>query len=235
MFNYYLTNYAYGEEYKKIQDNLVEKASQSKFRAAVPVTREMFETSNLYLEHKEFFDLKSIRAGHAWCSWKPYVIRSVMEQLSDNDILVYMDVGDVWYDELFDFMDNHFQHNEILVPDSPHEINKMWTTRDCFIEMDCNEEKYWNINQVEAGFCGFKVNDNTKKFCEIWLHYCLNNNGVAVKDNLETPHHGEPNFPEFKEHRTDQSILTNLLAKYNINPVEGNHFKTQCIRCNVTI
>jgi hypothetical protein len=64
------------------------------------------------------------------------------------------------------------------------------------------------------------------KIVEEWLTYCMDPRIITDQDNTC----GQPNLPEFRDHRHDQSVISLLVAKYRIeqfrNPSQwGNHYK----------
>lgn len=111
------------------------------------------------------------------------------------------------------------------------QLNKKWTKRDCFVLMNCDSPKYWNAEQLMASFSIYVNNERNRNFVEKWLYYCCNKNIVTDIPNIC----GLDNFPEFKDHRHDQSILSLLAVKYKIeifrNPSQnGNRFKMKKFR-----
>ena len=63
------------------------------------------------------------------------------------------------------------------------------------------------------------------KILEEWLLYCKNENILTDIDNK----HGD-NFDCFRDHRHDQSILTNIKVKYNLT---SNDVLRNYVVCNV--
>ena len=98
---------------------------------------------------------------------------------------------------------------------------KFWTKRDCFILMDCDNENYWNSPMVQAGINVWKNTNEVREFIEQWLEYCVDPRIIS-----DQPSECGEELPEFREHRHDQSVLSNLLLKKDIavfgDPVERN-------------
>jgi hypothetical protein len=95
-------------------------------------------------------------------------------------------------------------------------INKFYTKRDCFILMDADSEEYHNTKHLNAAFCLFKKCHESLEFVKKWQYYCYNYN--IISDDASSMDH---ELPEFRMHRHDQSILTNLaksLVCIRINP-----------------
>jgi hypothetical protein len=64
---------------------------------------------------------------------------------------------------------------------------------------------------MEAGFLIFKKTDNNIKLLKEYLYFCTIK---EIVDN-EPNNHGK-NFDGWQFHRNDQSILTNLIVKYDL-------------------
>jgi hypothetical protein len=88
--------------------------------------------------------------------------------------------------------------------------NRSYCKRDCFIRMGLDEPKYHNAWHAVARFYLFeKGSVGTEEFLREWLHYCVDRQATTF-DPSEL---GEE-LEGFKEHRTEQAILTNLVHKY---------------------
>ena len=112
----------------------------------------------------------------------------------------------------------------VLVPDPWPQ--KMYTKRDCFILMKCDNEKYWESIQVEAGIIVVKKTEYSIKIVDEWLEWCKNENILTDIPNIC----GKDNFSCFIDHRHDQSVLSNLAKKYNILLDNGIR---KFVTCNV--
>ena len=73
-----------------------------------------------------------------------------------------------------------------------------------------NSPQYKTWQHVTARFALFEAgNYRAKQFLMEWLAYCLNPLCVGLAPSVLAPE-----YPEYNEHRSDQSILTNLAHKY---------------------
>lgn len=177
---------------------------------------------NFYENNK--FILEQPRGIGYWL-WKPYVISKTLETMSDNDVLLYLDSGDIFTPAICNYINDKIITNDlILVPSS--NIQKTYTKRDCFYYMDCDTEEYWKCTQIEAGIIIIKKTDFSKKIVNEWLNYGENPNIITDLPNIC----GLENSFDFKDHRHDQSILSNLAYKYNI--LLDNSVR-KYIQCNV--
>ena len=91
-------------------------------------------------------------------------------------------------------------------------LNRAWTKRDCFVLMKCDSPKYWDAEQLMGSFSVFINNERSRKFVKEWMNYCCNENIISDVPNRC----GLANFPEFKDHRHDQSILSLLAIKHDL-------------------
>jgi hypothetical protein len=155
--------------------------------------------------------------GYGYFVWKPYLILKKIIEVNDGDFVFYGDCGD-------DFIMNPYQHILEKIKDNDYYIisnkfiNNHYTKRDCFIKMNCDNEMYYLCNQIEAGVCGFKKTNQTISLLKEWLNYCSDFD--IISDEIKTQ-----NFPEFIDHRHDQSILTNLIVKYEIKTLHIDEVK----------
>lgn len=163
--------------------------------------------------------LFSYSRGYGYWVWKPYLIKKTLENSKDDEIIVYIDSTDLPKKEFVNFLDKHFISNDILLFNNiRHEKHDVWTKSDCFVLMDCDDEKFHNQIQLEAGVIGMKKTKFNLDLTEEWLNYCCNINIVTDEPNIC----GKPNHSSFIEHRHDQSILTNLRYKYNLISVDSS-------------
>ena len=174
-----------------------------------PYSRDLLETLDFYKNNQEILD-EPIGAG--WWIWKPYIILETMNNAKDGDLIVYCDCGDMFSPGLQSYVQSNLGEEDLCLLLVGNSKNKEYTKRDCFVLMDCDDEDYWNSPQLEAGFMVWKVSDRSKEVVSEWLKYCMdlrivNNDPSSLKEEL----------PEFKEHRNDQSIITNLAVREGLS------------------
>lgn len=174
--------------------------------------------NDLDLEFREKYkDVLSFKRGYGYWIWKPYLILKTLLESNDDDIILYIDSTDLPSPKLFNFVYNHFEKNDILLF-KQHYQHDEWTKRDCFILMDCDDEKFHNQTQLEAGIVGIRKTEFNINLMKEWLKYCSDRFVVTDLPSLR----GFPNYNGFREHRHDQSILTNLSIKYDIPSYQFN-------------
>jgi hypothetical protein len=163
---------------------------------------------DFFIENEKIFN--HIK-GYGFCIWKPYFILNELKKLNTNEVLVYIDSTDYPTESFFIYLNNHFKLNDYLFVNRGYNHGQ-WTKRDCFVYMDCDESKYYNHVQLEAGVMAFKNNDFNIKLIEEWLKYCKDDRILVDSPNIS----GKNNINNYIEHRYDQSILTNIIIKNNL-------------------
>lgn len=213
------------DNYKHHQQDLIKHINQNLiFDFTNAFTKEWLKTTDFYFENKKILDLERL-CGYA--IWKPYIILEMFKNINYGDIVVYMDCGDVpltadLNKEIKNYMQKHDQCFIVT-----NNFNRSYTKRDCFVLMNCDEEKFWNAIQLEDGFLAFKKTDFNISFVEEWLEFCKDERIVTDLSNTQN----KPNFHDFIDHRHDQSIISLLQIKYNI-PTCNNNIR-QHIKFNV--
>lgn len=208
---------SYGnEKYYKSLD-LLEKTSLEigKVDQFVRYTRDWLETTEFYAKNQYIL---SMPRGNGYWIWKPFLILKTFEILEEGDIVLYSDAGLKVMDNLtplFDVTPNNKNNGRVIfrVPwVGLQHIAKIWTKRDCFVLTNSDEPKYWNAPMTNGAVSLWQKNDENTAFLKEWLRFIKDPRIVTDDTNVC----GSPNFMEFKDHRHDQSVLTILTVKYNL-------------------
>lgn len=155
--------------------------------------------------------------GAGYWLWKPYVIKKALDNLEPNDILFYSDSGISFIkpiDNLIEIMDSTSEKLLLFELEDFHP-NHRWTKRDTFVYMDLDTEPYLSQPQLLASYLLMRKNDFVMSFINEWLTYSQDYR--LITDSLNEC--GLPNYPDFYDHRHDQSILSLLGRKHNIKNV----------------
>jgi hypothetical protein len=96
------------------------------------------------------------------------------------------------------------EHHGVL-PGVPMLRQSTWTKRDCFHYMGCDSPEFWNAPHIQATFSLWS-GEAAIEFVAEWLRWCRDARCLTDQPN----ECGKPNLPGFRDHRHDQSILTNL-------------------------
>lgn len=211
------------EKYLKPRKALINLAIKSKiFDDVFEYDREWLEQTDFYEKNSEILNPNS--KGDGWCLWKPYIILNTLEKVNNGDVVFYMDSTDTFSPSLKNFLENHFKNNDILLCQMGESPNKNYTRRDTFYYMECDSKKYWDSIQLEAGIIGVRKNDYTVSIMEEYLKFC--SDPRIIKDGPNSC--GLPDFPNYVDHRYDQSVLTNIKTKYNIKPSLDIRYHVEC-------
>jgi len=159
-------------------------------------------------KNKWFFDLVPQR-GWGWYTWIPYVMIDALSRAEDGDIILYLD-GDTYPITDFSMLYDECKKQGIMLFEAVGQSNSKWTKRDCFIAMGQDENKFRFAPHVTGRFALFqKGAEIVEPFLAEWLKYVC-----SPKCNTILPSILAPEYPEFEEHRSDQSVLSNLAHKY---------------------
>lgn len=178
---------------------------------------------SFYEENKRILDAPK---GIGYWLWKPFIILETMKSISDDDIIVYSDCGIELVESIDPLITICKEQQPVLLFANENLKNKFWTKRDCFVLMDCDSKKYWNGLQSDAAFSLFRKSKESIEFLNEWLKYSTDERILTSQPNVC----GKKNFFGFKEHRWDQSVLSLLAIKHDIElfrvPTQfGNHYK----------
>lgn len=167
-------------------------------------------------------DIFNFNRGYGYWIWKSYFIRRALEYIDDGDILFYVDAGNEIINNpqpLFDFLTNQdiiLFKNRDGNPLGDVWKNSTWTKADCFNLMGCNAQEYKDGDQIDGSYILLKKTPTSIQFIDDYLKYSCNKNIITDLPNITGN-----NESDFIDHRHDQSILSLLAIKYNINTFES--------------
>lgn len=162
---------------------------------------------------KNSFILNQPRGAGYWI-WKPYIILQTLEQLNEGDVVLYTDGGMSVIDNLnplFNITLESSKYGRMLFQIPGGHINKTFTKRDCFILMGCDEKKYYDGNLTNGAISLWKKTPENIEYLKEYLRYLRDPRIVTDAPNMMGP-----NLIEFKDHRHDQSVLSLMSIKYNL-------------------
>lgn len=216
---WHLVNYA-NDKFKD-QQRFLKKIHSENFNI-LSYDREWLVSTDFYKDHQNLLDEE---IGGGWWAWKPYVILDALSKVEENDFIIYCDCGDMISSNIKSYVENTLSDDEFCLLLLGNNKNKDYTKRDCFILMGCDEDDYWNSNQLEAGVQVWKATEQSINIVSDWLKYCVN--PQIIKNDPSTL--GEE-FSSFKDHRNDQSILTNIAIREGLSV--SNHEFRNFIECD---
>ncbi len=178
--------------------------------------RWLMET-DFYRTNHWIFILKSRNEhrGFGWYSWKPFVIMQEMARfyisiLNDPPIILWTDADTYPTGDLTPLFEQCRKDGGIMLFAAEGWTQGQSTKRSCMRAMACDTDDFRRAQHATARFALFEAgNWRAKQFLMEWLSYCLNPACVGLEP-------GTDEYPEYREHRSDQSILTNLAHKYGL-------------------
>jgi len=168
-----------------------------------------------YRAHRDILD-RSRGAGN-W-AWKPYIIAEALERRRDGDFIVFTDTGMQAIGDdpmppvapLLTWLAG--SERRVAVGVLHGKPQRAWTKRDCFVLMECDSERYWDADQIQATWIAFMISPTTRHLVAEWLRYAGDARVVTDLPNAM----GLPDLDGFIDHRFDQSILSNLVYKLDL-------------------
>lgn len=155
-------------------------------------------------ENKEILAFE--RGDGLWI-WKPYFILRTLQEIEENDYLIYIDSGSYYCNDvkhLIDVMEN--EKKDILAFQMPL-LEIQWTKKETF---DFLGVKDYSRNQFLGGYMVLKKTAFTLSLINEWLELMKN---PICSSPIDT---SKERFDNFIEHREDQSVFSLLCHKYGI-------------------
>ena len=159
---------------------------------------------------QENSNIFSNKRGYGLWLWKPYFINKLLNTLTDGDVLIYSDAGVSFIrnvQPLIDVLDK--TRDGVLFFGLPL-LDVEWTKGETFSEANYTPSE--SDIQVDGSFFIIKVCDKARLIITEWLE--ISKNEVALSPKRFNPN--IKNYPKFQSHREDQSTLSIVLHKNNI-------------------
>lgn len=189
--------------YRTYQNSLADTKDIGSFDKVYSYTENDID-SEFYNKNKRVFDCGR---GYGYWLWKPYLLLKTMDSLQDGDVVFYSDSKARFTNScspIFDIC------KDIILFGTEYPLRK-FTKKDCFVIMQADTNEYNDSKMVNAAFQCYRKNKESIDFLKEYLYWCENYDVISDDTNLYGP-----NYPEFLDHRHDQSIVSILAKKYNI-------------------
>jgi uncharacterized protein YndB with AHSA1/START domain len=219
------------------RDLLMVSAARHGIDQLRPWGREALEQTLLYAMHRRTLD--SPRGGGYWL-WKPYIIQQTLREMTPGDLLIYSDAGVEIVADLSPLFAICRERSPIMLFANPYHDDGpdpapltcgVWTKRDCFVFMNCDEPRFHEAPLLDASFLVITKTPRAEAFIRDWLLYCaqpqlLNDDPIVC---------GLPNLPGYLDHRWDQSLLSLLACRDGLElfrqpSQHANHLKAEAWR-----
>jgi hypothetical protein len=184
----------------------------------------IFKTVNIYnenhlmREHQDFWSshknhIQQNRRGYGYWIWKSFLVKHVMDQVAENDVVLWIDAGCQFntaalprFREYIDITRNSgICCFDVKMPEY------QWTKLDTALRIVDDVDSHMNTGQLITTAVFFLNNSINKKIVTEWYDIGIENSYHYITDAPSAAH----NMPGFAEHRHDQSILSLLIKKYN--------------------
>jgi hypothetical protein len=200
------------------------KLQASKFRIfnnIIAITDiDLSRDKEFWNRHSEF--IRNNNRGFGYWIWKPYIILKTLNNMKNGDVLLYCDSGCELNYKKKDHMNNLINmanQKHLIVTHSSCIKNIEWTKKELFDFMGLSREQIGETAQLQATVIMLKKTDTIMSLINEWYNIACNYN--IINDSLNK----YIQYPEFREHRHDQSIFSLLCLKYNlVNTDIGNTY-----------
>lgn len=154
--------------------------------------------------------------GAGYWLWKPYImLRALREAVAQGDMLFYCDSGCRFIAPIAPLIEHCLRDTEkpvLLFTLTANHTNGRWTKRDCFLALDVEDPEIVAAPQIVSTFILCRNVPFTVDLIAQWLTLAENPQLLTDAPNAC----GVPNYPDFIEHRHDQSLLSLLGYKHRI-------------------
>lgn len=166
-------------------------------------------------------EIRLSERGSGFWAWKPFIISKTLEAIPEGEMVFYCDVGRGYpYKLLEHSMEPYYQwmavHNQDVMP-GVHIPWKgpmsMWTKRDAWQAVGVDHPKNHGCSPIQASFSFWKNSGSSRKLASEWLNYAIRR--PLISDDPSVC--GLPEYPDFHEHRHDQSLLSLCCIKSGIS------------------
>ena len=203
----YLVSYATG---RFVADQADLMASGLRFGVTDlrPWSNEMLRARPFYAEQKTTLDMER---GSGYWLWKPFIILETLGEMQDGDCLIYSDSGIEIVADLTPLLRIAFETPGVMLFRGNGKCRE-WTKRDCFFFMNADEPRYHEAQMLDGSFIVCMRTTQARAFIAEWLESCLDRHVLTDEPNIC----GLPNLPGFQDHRHDQSVLSLLAKRRNV-------------------
>jgi hypothetical protein len=161
-------------------------------------------------DNKDFIENNS--KGFGFWLWKPFLIKKTIDEMKDNDILLYLDCGcEIDCNERDYFLEClKIVKKDYIVGTLGKTLVENSCKMDLLLHLDMNKEKYLRTKMHQAGANLILISEKTRKLIDEWYKLSLNYHLIDDSDSIIR------NLKAYEEHRHDQSIYCLLTKKYNL-------------------
>lgn len=194
---------AYGDEnYRNQRENFKRSALESNFFDKI----HLFSAKDLDADFTEhiYKPIKSFRGGGYWI-WKPYFVKKVLDEIEEDDIMIYCDAGCMInqdgkkrFDEYMDLL--------VSSPTGSLDFSLVWreyqyTKQEVFQHFRSSTNVITSL-QLHSTVLLLKKCEHTRLLVDRWYDSAIHHPFLFTDEIVL------PQYPEFIDHRHDQSIFS---------------------------
>ncbi len=164
---------------------------------------------------KNEFILRQSRGAGYWM-WKYYFFDQLLndESIPEGSYIFYSDSGSYFIESIDNLINVLERDGQSVQVYRQNHASYIWTKRDMFILMDADKEPFISSCQRVGGWMLAKKDDFSRKFFTECLAYSCDFRIITDAPNQM----GQPNYPGFRDHRHDESLITIMAKKYELFP-----------------
>lgn len=198
-------------KYKNSIKRLYNEANDSKWFNSITIYTPEDIDIQFKNKHKDIFNYER---GYGYWIWKNYFIRKKINEINDNDILLYLDCGcsinKNAKKRFFEYINLINDSDKDVLSFELTHIENNWTIDEIFKLFDILEtNQIYYSKQLVATMRIFKKTDNSLKLIDK-LYNLIDKNNLLITDIYNKKQKNK----NFKDNRHDQSI-SSVFYKYN--------------------
>ena len=184
------------------------------FESSKPYNFTYIDYDNNWIKNSDYYRIAKDVLDQDSMGWafKPIVIFDLLSKVDNGSVVMWADSNHTFQkSDNPDFIIDYAIKNDIFCHDhmNVYYHNMDFTHRDTFVNMCCDQERYWKSCHLQVNIMAFCKNDFVMYFVAEWLGFSLRYD-TMIGNNIY------PDFPSFKNHRHEQSIFSILAEKYKI-------------------
>lgn len=200
----YVINYT-NEKYE-VQRKYNTQTAYSKGKCDKVIEYRPQDIGDFIKEHASVFAYQ--RGAGLWL-WKPYIIQQTLQLLKPGDYLLYCDAGAFFVNNIEYLIRTMEKYSQSMMTFELPLLERQFTKRETFHLMGISE---YSMNQRLTGYILLKKDAFSVAFINEWLQEMLDERKLSYKKFL--PEIDE--FPDFFQHRDDQSVFSLLCYKHRL-------------------
>ena len=198
----WIITFGKGDVYEAGQNFIAQSSINKGFEVIINYKRRDIDPI-FYEQHKEILNQKR---GAGYWLWKPYFILKTLDIMQEGDVLVYCDAGVTLLHDIFPYINKMIKNDKDIILFHSGHTNRIYNKKDTFIFMN-TDEKYRDYPQTISGLIMMRNTQTTRNFIKKWLLACQDKRILTDQKSINEE------FPDFKDHRHDQAILSLLYYK----------------------